>query len=176
LLSVVHGSHSSISVCMFSLLLRGFLSPLQLVLGDCSAGMGCFHINRLGVARERSHNKHFGGKNSGKWQVSKNIPPFLSTSVRRTLLGQLQNRAHSPSLLVAGNWVIGFSFSHREIWSQICTPLPEQAGKSLHTLPLIPCNSCMLFSNPHSLHGQLETDSLGNLKFCLKKNDFYSLP
>ena len=109
LLSVVHRSHPSVSVCTFSLLLCGFClqtHPLELLLGDCSAGVGCFHINRLGVAREISHNKHFGGKNSGKWQVSKSLPLFPSTCVRRTLLRQLQNGAHTPSLSVAGNWVI----------------------------------------------------------------------
>lgn len=82
------------------------LSPLELMLGDCSAGTGRFHINRLGVAREISCNKHFWGKNSGKWQVSKSLFPFPSTSVCRTLLRQLQNGAHTPLLPITGNWVI----------------------------------------------------------------------
>lgn len=109
LLSVVQGLHPDVSVCTFSLLLCGFclqIHPPELVLGDRSAGTGCFHINRLEVAREISHNKHFGGKNSRKWQVSKSLPSFPSTSVRRTLQRQLQNGAHTPSLPVAGNWVI----------------------------------------------------------------------
>lgn len=110
LLSVVQGLHPDVSVCTFSLLLCGFclrVHPPELVLGDCSAGGGCFHINTLEVAREISHNKHFGGKNSRKWQVSKSPPSFPSTSVCRTLQRQLQNGAHTPSLPVAGNWVIG---------------------------------------------------------------------
>lgn len=121
LLSVVHRSHPSVSFCTFSLLLCGFclqIHPLELVSGDRSAGAGCFHINRLGVAREISHNKHFGGKNSGKWQVSKSLPPFPSTSVRRTLQRQLQNKAHTPSLPVTGNWVM---------WS--CTDFPSFTKK-----------------------------------------------
>lgn len=69
-----------------------------------------------------------------------------------------------------------FSFSHQEMWTQICTPPPETAGKSLPTWPLMPCNSCTLLSNPCSLHGRLETDSLGNLKHCLEKDHFYSPP
>lgn len=119
--SVVRRSHPSVSARMFILLLCGFclqIHPLELTLGDRSAGTGCFHINRLGVAREISHNKHFRGKNSGKWQVSKNLPPFPTTSVLRTLLWQLQNRAHTPSLPVAGNWVI---------WS--CTDFPSLTKK-----------------------------------------------
>lgn len=55
--------------------------------------------------------------------------------------------------------------------TQKCGLKPESVNlhKSLCTLLLIPCNSYMLLPNPHSFHGQLETDSLGNLKIFLEK-------
>lgn len=75
--------------CKFNLLQCGFcpqIHLLELVLGNCSAGTGCFHMSRLGVAREVSHNRHIEGKNSGKQQVSKILLPFPGISVGRTLL------------------------------------------------------------------------------------------
>lgn len=81
--------HMKVAPQRFSLLQCKFCLQMHLlehVLWNCSAGTGCFHINRLGVAGEVSHNKHIEGKNSEEWQVSKILLPFPGTSVSRTLL------------------------------------------------------------------------------------------
>lgn len=92
-----------------SLLLCGLrlqIHPPDLVLGVCSAGAGCFHIDRLGVARERSHDKHLGGKIQGSGRSSGVSLPFQALPCTEPYCGSSRTEPthHCSPSLVTGSY------------------------------------------------------------------------